>query len=348
MPFTFDFGNGGGTNGGPGFGTSGTLSNDAGGVRFTISSDGKTDSRLIQFLNGANGGFALSDSGSISPTAGGSSNNVFTLSFQSLANSGNTRISGTITSPIALQVDFARFVWDIDFLTTGGGTVAGQIFTDQLTGTTVTAQASNVNGIRFTSLSSGFDSIIIGALSGKELNCFCAGTRIATPEGGCLVEELASGDQVVLAGGETSTVRWVGEQRIDTRLSHPSLVNPIRITAGAFGPGLPERDLLVSKDHGIGLGGALINAGALVNGETIYQEPEMPDAFTYLHVDTGAHELLLAEGLAAESFADARGRVFDNAESQGEVAVIQEMDLPRVSSARFVPDHLRPMVRKAG
>ena len=65
------------------------------------------------------------------------------------------------------------------------------------------------------------------------------------------------------------------------------------------------------------------------------------DGFTYYHVETVAHELLLAEGVAAESFIDYAGRdSFENAE-EAQDRSIPEMALPRVSAKRLVPDSLR-------
>lgn len=173
-------------------------------------------------------------------------------------------------------------------------------------------------------------------------NCFAAGTMIATEQGEVAVEDLKAGDLVRTADGRLTPVTWLGTQQIDTRLTHPAKVNPICITAGALGGGLPLRDLHVSADHAIEIDGTLYNAGVLVNGETIYQKRQMPkEGFTYYHVETEAHELLLAEGVAAESFIDYAGRnSFDNAADAGE-RVIPEMALPRVSAARLVPAALK-------
>lgn len=186
-----------------------------------------------------------------------------------------------------------------------------------------------------------FHSITINSLTAT-INCFTAGTRIATPDGPRAVETLQAGDMVLTASGAARPVKWLGHSHVDTRLTHPAKVNPICITAGALGGGLPERDLMLSPDHAIELGGTLYNAGALVNGETIYQMRQMPrEGFTYYHVETEAHELLLAEGVAAESFIDYAARdSFDNAEEAETNGPIPEMDLPRVSAARLVPAEL--------
>ncbi len=174
-----------------------------------------------------------------------------------------------------------------------------------------------------------------------EINCFCAGTRIATPEGTCPVEELRAGDLVRLACGRDVAVRWLGRQRVEPTLAAPGKVNPIRITKGALGGDLPERDLRLSPDHAIAIDGFLINAGALINGTTIYQERDVREDFTYYHIETNAHELLLAEGVTAETFIDYTTRdTFENAHEAPD-RMIQEMPLPRISSARLVPHHIK-------
>ncbi len=172
--------------------------------------------------------------------------------------------------------------------------------------------------------------------------CVLAGTCFTRADGAQVaVEALQPGDRIRTETG-TTTVKWVGQQFIDTRLTHPARVNPICIRAGALGEGLPARDVLVSADHAIGIDGILVNAGALVNGHTIHRVAEMPRAgFTYYHVETDAHELLLTEGIGVESFIDYVGREgFDNA-PPALSARIPEMKLPRVSAQRILPAALR-------
>jgi hypothetical protein len=174
------------------------------------------------------------------------------------------------------------------------------------------------------------------------VNCFLPGTAIATETGEAAVETLTPGDLVRTADGRLEAVVWLGEMKIDTRLMHPAKVNPVCITAGALGGGLPGRDLYLSADHAVEIDGVLYNAGALINGTTIYQVAQMPlEGFVYYHVETDGHELLLAEGMAAESFVDYVGRDgFDNAD-RADRRTIPEMNLPRVSSRRLVPMQLR-------
>ncbi|MCB4770423.1 Hint domain-containing protein [Ancylobacter sp. Lp-2] len=79
----------------------------------------------------------------------------------------------------------------------------------------------------------------------------------------------------------------------------------------------------------------------LVNGKTITRHTEMPKTFTYYHVELEDHSLILAEGVAAETFVDnVTRRRFDNWQEASE-APVAEMDLPRVKSARQLPAGLR-------
>ena len=93
------------------------------------------------------------------------------------------------------------------------------------------------------------------------------------------------------------------------------------------------------------------HAGALVNGTTIVQEALQPgEGYTVYHVETAAHEIILANGAPAETFIDnVSRRVFDNfAEFEalhGDLPEIVELPLPRAMSARQLPARIR---RKLG
>ncbi len=110
--------------------------------------------------------------------------------------------------------------------------------------------------------------------------CFAEGTRIATPEGARPVEALRMGDLVIaVEGGQPRPrrVRWVGHRRLDLAAHpRPECAAPIRFRKGAFGDGLPCRDLLVSPDHALLIDGRLVPAKLLINGMTIVQERALP------------------------------------------------------------------------
>jgi Hint domain-containing protein len=123
---------------------------------------------------------------------------------------------------------------------------------------------------------------------------------------------------------------------------------PVKFTAGSLGGGLPTSDLTVTSDHAMLLGDTLCNAGALVNGNTITRVAleDMEDRVTFYHIETENHEIVLANGAAAETFVDNVSRkVFDNyAEFEalyGDVDEMVEMSYPRAMSARQVPAAIR-------
>lgn len=142
--------------------------------------------------------------------------------------------------------------------------------------------------------------------------CFAQGTRIATPGGAVPVESLRAGDLVRTLSGAARPVRWVGHRRVDCqRHPKPEQVWPIRVQAHAFAPGQPARALHLSPDHAVWVGGTLIPIRYLANGASIAQAPR--PAVTYFHVELDTHDVLLAEGLPAESFLDTGNRgAFEN------------------------------------
>jgi hypothetical protein len=89
---------------------------------------------------------------------------------------------------------------------------------------------------------------------------------------------------------------------------HPQAeaVWPIRIEAGAFAPSVPTRDLWVSPGHSILVDGVLIQAEKLINDATIVQVPR--ESVEYWHVELDSHDVILAEGLTAESYLDTGNR----------------------------------------
>jgi len=144
--------------------------------------------------------------------------------------------------------------------------------------------------------------------------CYLRGTRIAVPGGEAAVDSLRPGDLVLTAAGLERPVVWVGHRRLAVAAAaDPARVRPIRVRAGAIGPGIPTRDLLVSPEHIMLLDGVLIPAHALVNGVTVVVAAEI-EAPHYFHIELESHDVLLAEGAAAESWLDAGNRfMFANA-----------------------------------
>ena len=138
--------------------------------------------------------------------------------------------------------------------------------------------------------------------------CFVEGTRILTRAGEVPVESLRPGDDVVaVLAGQLLPVIWVGRRTVDcTREDRPAEMWPFRISAHAFGPGRPHRDLYLSPDHAIHVDGMLVPVRYLENGATIRRERR--DSVTYFHVELARHDILLSEGLGSESYLDTGNR----------------------------------------
>ncbi len=166
--------------------------------------------------------------------------------------------------------------------------------------------------------SSGMDA------AAAQMECFAAGTRVLTERGEVAVEAIAVGERVRVllgdglggdgragdgragdgrAGDGRAAVVWVGRREVDcARHPQPRKVWPVRVTAGAFGPGAPHRDLWLSPDHAVFVADVLIPVKHLINGSSIVQVPV--DNVTYHHIELAAHDVLLAEGLPVESYLD--------------------------------------------
>lgn len=198
----------------------------------------------------------------------------------------------------------------------------------------------------------GSTNLFSGTLT-NAANCFLTGTRIAVPDGAQAIETLRPGDTVITAAGQHRKVAWVWRQTMRNGTWLSDDLAPVRIARNALGPGRPNRDLTVSADHGIVVHGVIVNAGLLVNGDTIARVPRtaMPTSFVYWHVETDRHDVILANGLPTESFIDHAGRaMFDNFNAyrarHGDGPVIAEMALPRVSSARLLPPALKSLIHR--
>ncbi|MDE2006279.1 MAG: Hint domain-containing protein, partial [Rhodospirillales bacterium] len=152
------------------------------------------------------------------------------------------------------------------------------------------------------------------SLQDQLIPCFAAGTRLAGAHGAVAVEDLRPGDLLRTASGALRPVRWIGQRAIDlARHPDPHRAQPIRVAADAFADGIPARDLLLSPDHAVFDRGRLIPIRLLVNGSTITRETGYR-RITYYHVELDSHDLLLAEGLTAESYLDCGNRgIFANA-----------------------------------
>ena len=121
-----------------------------------------------------------------------------------------------------------------------------------------------------------------------------------------------------------------------------------------MGNGLPHSDLTVTADHGMILDGLVVNASALVNGTTIDWLPvsDLGGSFTVYHVETEAHDVILANGAPSETLIDVAGRAaFDNyaeyLDLYGTDRIIPEMRAHRITTRRLLPDAILKRLSRA-
>jgi hypothetical protein len=171
--------------------------------------------------------------------------------------------------------------------------------------TTLSGKSINNNGTLETVTNTGSIN--------SQMACYCLGTMLLTPDGEVAVEDLTADQLLVTASGEAKPIRWIGQSRIDMRRhADPDMIRPIRIAAGALADNLPARDLLVSPDHAILVDGALVPARLLVNHRSVTEEADMMDV-NYFHVELDQHDIIFAEGAAAETYLDTGNRnIFEN------------------------------------
>jgi hypothetical protein len=175
------------------------------------------------------------------------------------------------------------------------------------------------------------------------------GTAISVPGGATAVETLAEGDLVCLHDADPAPVRRIARRTASALFADPLHVEPICIRAGALGDALPRRDLLLSPDCAVLLDGALIQAGALVNDRSICRGPAPELSIAYDQVVLDMHSLIIAEGIAVETYCDIAQlshRAGDPADlTAADDFFAAEMDLPRAKSHRQVPYAVRARLR---
>ncbi len=163
---------------------------------------------------------------------------------------------------------------------------------------TLSVQGANLSGTLGDVTFDSFESAQFNVI------CFVRGTRIKTAAGEVAIEDLAEGDRVLTLDNGYQPIRWIGSS---CRAAVGALA-PVRIAAGALGN---DRDLLVSPQHRMLLRGwqanlmfgeaeVLVAAKALVNDRTI--RVQQGGEVEYFHMLFDRHEIVFAEGAAAESF----------------------------------------------
>lgn len=134
--------------------------------------------------------------------------------------------------------------------------------------------------------------------------CMASGTRVATPKGDRLIEDIHVGDEVMTRDHGVQTVRWHGWRHVQCQAAFA----PVRFETGAIGNSQP---LVLSQQHRVlidswhaelffGANEVLVPAVHLLNDTTIRLVRE--GAVTYHHLLLDVHAVLSTEGVWTESF----------------------------------------------
>jgi len=142
--------------------------------------------------------------------------------------------------------------------------------------------------------------------------CFVKGTLIRTADGEIAIEDLKVDDQVVTKDFDLQPIRWIGSRQLDSidLATNPKFA-PISIKKGAIDGEKPMRDLYVSPQHRVCVGGwksellfglhtVLVAAKHLVNGETIIQDTSVSEV-CYFHILFDQHQIIYSNGSPTES-----------------------------------------------
>lgn len=194
--------------------------------------------------------------------------------------------------------------------------------------------------------------------------CFCSGTEIATLNGIKTIESLSEGDKVFTVDNDYQPIRWIGSTSLDASdLAASPKLKPIRIAAGALGNGMPEQDLMVSRQHRIlmcsvaaermfGQREILVPAVKLLSLDGVDLVEEAQDV-TYWHMLFDCHEIVFANGTQAESlFTGPEALKAVSSEARREIfALFPELEDREYTPqpARFIPEkgkHMREFVAR--
>lgn len=149
--------------------------------------------------------------------------------------------------------------------------------------------------------------------------CFTPGTLIDTLRGPTAIEEIRRGDLVLTRDHGYQPVRWIGRRDLSVAdlVVNPRLC-PVRVRAGALGPGMPARDMLLSPQHRILVTSA---QAELLTGESevlaaaryFVDRPGFeragPCTVGYIHLMFDEHEIVRSDGIWSESFQPGRATV---------------------------------------
>ncbi|CAM4121582.1 Hint domain-containing protein [Palleronia rufa] len=215
----------------------------------------------------------------------------------------------------------------------------------------------NISSIRInrvTNQASNGDTLPVSRIVNTSTVCFTAGTLIATPAGEVPVEDLMPGDLVATADAPARRIVWRGGMTLGKLdLARAPNLRPIRVGAGALGPGIPARDLVVSPQHRIVVRSAIAQrmfgtAEVLVAARKLLDLPgvTVDTACTfvrYVHILCDTHQIVEANGAGSETlYLGPAALAALPRESVDEIAAL----FPAIRQPGFLPVPARTIVAK--
>jgi hypothetical protein len=140
--------------------------------------------------------------------------------------------------------------------------------------------------------------------------CYAPGTMIDTPDGPRAIETLRPGDLVAALDHGPQPIRWIrsAPQALEAVSAD---AKPVFMRAGALGPNLPARDMIVSPQHRILVGGRnqlhdLFASEVFVPAKSLCSLPGVrhmkgKTEMTWIHFACDRHEVVRANGGWSES-----------------------------------------------
>lgn len=129
----------------------------------------------------------------------------------------------------------------------------------------------------------------------------CSGIRVTTSFGDLPVEALRKRDPLRTSAGSLALVAWVDRILLDEDFlaANPDAL-PVRITAGTFGAGRPERDLILSPYQPVNVSPSVYGqdfrrARDLLDLPGVFRQPLMQVSYYLFHCGTPV--IVKAEGL---------------------------------------------------
>ncbi len=157
----------------------------------------------------------------------------------------------------------------------------------------------------------GTDSVTGGTFV-ELIPCFLLGTLIRTDCGDVPVETLQVGDTVITFSGQKRPICWIGRSRAMATRRRRGATTPVIVQKGALADNVPYADLRITKGHSLYIDDVLIPAEFLINHRSIRWDDNAQEVSVF-HLELDAHDLLVANGAAAESYRDDGNReLFEN------------------------------------